>query len=532
MTKKKVFFFLVNLLIFLGFYLSIIWSYNYTKHRIDFPNKWLSLKMVTFNKPMGDAQFVYDRNSVAQDKVNLGYWFGNQELLMPLALSNSGCINIQAQFNRDSIAKFRFRPKSSDYLILVLTNSHFEKNSWVIANQKDRYLSRSLIKIDYSLKGHKRVKLCHYKDRVDLFVEDKKLSSFETKIFQKDVYFSIGSGVKDFFIDEIEVLNSNGERLFFDDFNFDRSLFLIFGLSLISAIFFSFFFIYKRDFLLLLLSTSICVFLYLTVDYFVLSKQKPVGNNDEAINDLLLVFNDLKNKTFNLIPSSDSSNLYTILKEKDFLTQLIPFQFDGYEHAILRNIGEEDSKIRILFLGTSQASGEGATKKEFQIPETLQTCMSKRMDQSVLLTSIAMKGGNAEMIYRYVLDNHINPSDFNLLLISLGNNDFEHRKFKKYIGKIIEWARTNNSIKIALAHEPTSPDSYAHLKPNRLNLYTLMSFADPRNRTFFIETMSISSPETFQSGDLWWDYVHMKNYGHYLYASLLCDQSLKYINTK
>lgn len=422
-----------------------------------------------------------------------------------------------------SIAKFNFRTKEKISTTLLLTNSQFENSSWLKINEIGKYIDRKVLAQTPELFSDRDIKLCKTDNLIKLYVDSDLISENQVDFKGNDVYFSIGAGNFDFYVDQIEIYDSNNELIFFDDFNFPASYPLIILLSIITSLFFLFRFKFKEYILMFTFSVSVIVLAYFACDYFYFTKLKQVKANDKFANQVVYPFLNWRNRFFDNIPHIPKyPSIYNSFLQHKFLYELFDLENRKNSSTDTITLGDYNSKMKWIFLGSSQASGEGATRVEYQLPYRLYNDLKNSFDQDIFFTSYTLKGFNAEMVYNYLIENKVNVADFNHLLISLGNNDVKGSKFQLYLEKIIGLAKLNPKLKIFLVHEPNTAEYPENA--NTYNHYILRELAASDSAIILLSSSDVSSQTAYESGDLWWDYVHMKNYGQFLYSKTLSSQ--------
>ena len=178
-------------------------------------------------------------------------------------------------------------------------------------------------------------------------------------------------------------------------------------------------------------------------------------------------------------------------------------------------------EYRILFLGSSQTRGIGATKHEDVFVYQLEQKLNQNSRQQTFRCfNGAIPGSNARVQYELYMKEFIQLRP-NMVAINLSNNDndFDEREFVDYLEKIIRFNKEKD-IKTVFILEPNSIE-HRYFVP----LHDVMKEIAFRNDIVIFDLHNFLR-ERYDSGFIWWDSVHMSSYGHKLSAEFLYEKLL------
>jgi len=173
-----------------------------------------------------------------------------------------------------------------------------------------------------------------------------------------------------------------------------------------------------------------------------------------------------------------------------------------------------EGTVRVLFLGTSQTWGAGAAREEEGYVRVVERELAERLARPVECIDAGFSGARspllAELFARHLVD--LEPS---LLVIDLGNNDQDPVAFERSLTSIVRLAR-ERGVRCLLCLEPVSPE----LRPSGLPAHDVLRAVAAREGTELVDLHGYLA-ERADSGLLWWDVVHPTSYGHRLIAECL-----------
>lgn len=168
---------------------------------------------------------------------------------------------------------------------------------------------------------------------------------------------------------------------------------------------------------------------------------------------------------------------------------------------------------RIVFLGTSQTVGSGATR----LADTFVNRVRKELDSDPSLTTkyecinASVGGGDSGLLARLYRELLL-PLRPSVLVINLATNDRSAARLTGNLTRILD-ENAERGIKTMFLLEPNSIECWPDDMPN----HAVMRELAEKRQIPYVELHRYMK-ERFDSGFLWWDFVHPTTYGHKLIA--------------
>jgi lysophospholipase L1-like esterase len=174
---------------------------------------------------------------------------------------------------------------------------------------------------------------------------------------------------------------------------------------------------------------------------------------------------------------------------------------------------------RVIFLGSSQTFGEGANTENDRWMNRIQQSFDARDKGRTEVLRAGMPGSRADPIFRKYREYWLEKGP-NLAVIDLSNNDDDPAKFRKSLEDFVR-LDCENGIKTLFILEPNDPEAIKNLAHTAINHQNMREVAARMNVPVVEMHQYLSSAEVYDSGFLWWDFVHLTSYGQKLFADHL-----------
>jgi lysophospholipase L1-like esterase len=178
-------------------------------------------------------------------------------------------------------------------------------------------------------------------------------------------------------------------------------------------------------------------------------------------------------------------------------------------------------RYRVLFLGTSQTWGEGATRKEDVWTQTAVQKLNDRFTARASFsgTNAAMPGSTLPLLISS-LERRGLQQGFDLVVINLGTNDGYGPPFREtllaYCAKLRE---AGSSVLLIL--EPNDIEADDELLRHK---HEMMIEVAQRLKLPILDMHEyLGRKEVYDSGLIWWDHVHLSSFGNRLFSDRLVD---------
>lgn len=166
----------------------------------------------------------------------------------------------------------------------------------------------------------------------------------------------------------------------------------------------------------------------------------------------------------------------------------------------------KQKKNGVLFLGSSQTFGEGAS--HISRRWTTQFCLNQRIKNC---TNLGIRSATSHTFLK--LNSEIIKSRPKTIFYSLAFNDGNPAEHMKNTKKLVQsWK--DEKIEVILILEPNR-DKYNYLHQNLENIGKLLKVK--------VINMQTAMERSKHLGWLWWDKIHLTDFGHETFAKLLID---------
>jgi len=170
---------------------------------------------------------------------------------------------------------------------------------------------------------------------------------------------------------------------------------------------------------------------------------------------------------------------------------------------------------RILFLGTSQMWGSGASFPNERIASRVGSLLNTGASgRNIYVINASKRGSNSFKLLSSCKD-HLYLFRPDLVILDLSNND-DARSFDKGLLSLLEWTRSIHSKSLFIL-EPNSPEV-----DKIRDKHAIMRNISTQYHVPLLDLNGyLASESVYDSGFLWWDLVHLTSYGQELAAEFI-----------
>ena len=479
------------------------WWYSSTRNSLENNGRWVSTKAGLARNVMGAQAFFSSSETLAGEELDLGRWFGCQELLYGQALSlEQVCFDFLPA--EDAYLSFVFEGTGSELHGVRLSTNELYPDCVFTASSDGEYLSKTLLSAARSgpLPGTWS-RLCVSFDANAFAVEldGRPLGRFEAR-FPERQRFGFRNGAESVRIDEIEIREKGRERALVESFVNWHNLRRAFVRGLIGVV--------LLDVILLALLRRRA------------SLRKWIARVGALGLGLLI-----GSGVFFAVWRTHLSRLYRGADEE------VEFDWRREEaRRISKDLnewyGNEDAsdRMRVLVLGGSQTWGSGAADKQHTLARTLERLLNQNRPEGEGMRYQVINGGVsglfASWLFELYRDDWID-FDPELVVLNVSSNDTDlllrgKLEAQDFVRSLEDFVTLGNErgIKTLFSLEPNSIEKH----PEGLPLHTQMRAVAQRLDVPLVDTHAYLA-ERYDTGILWWDFVHPTSYGHRLIAEAL-----------
>lgn len=507
-------------------------------HTLASQQSWYSYKKLSnsyFLGFMGADDFLFERQSLAGEKLNLGVWFGYQDILYKSPLKDFKTYQLDFRLDNEKSYLWTYLNCDNSKCWALRTSAHPEYPSglYLILNSGEFTESIPLPQI-YTVGRHQLMIHAH-KSESEIFIDSKLVKKFSYSLPITPLRFMSSFNPSTIYsISSIDKNNISTQLDFNTDLSFKR-LFFIFSLFLTASLFvlyikknhsqkWSILFMYQLTILILI------SFFYI-FDYVYWAHHYSNGRNNPERNinsDIALVFENLRKKIFINVNELENQNKFLHekiwfkpfqdLQQKDMGIGINDFQIIDSDKGtkFKKNIDDEILRlqrqpvIKLGFVGGSQTWGTGATSLNKTWPAQIVADLSKKTHRKVVAINFSICGG---VLYNFnERSGLISKFKPDLLIVNFGANDIktpdQHFRYQlKKFDNILTENKINTLYSIeALSHEDQSPETP---KSELIRNFLALQNKDVQSLHNYFK-----SPDVFDSGHLWHDQLHFTDFGH------------------
>ncbi|MDD2752130.1 MAG: GDSL-type esterase/lipase family protein [Candidatus Omnitrophica bacterium] len=499
--------FLIILIAFSSFFAAQIFS---ARNNSLYNNKnWIVTKTRLENAVMGAYGFFGSSNVLAGNRLDLGKWFGFQEVIYKGALDVE-----EAEFNffltNDSYLVFIFNKNAQGFSGIRISANRLFKSMYFTAQDSGRFVDSQIIDIGYlQPRVWNHGKIVFANNNFSFYLNGKLIQNFKTQLLKRQ-HIGFRSGMHTALVDNISFRTKNPSQIIRDRFNpRDSGAFFIYCLMIVLAInLFAGLFLHmiRKDAVTFLAIFNIYPAIFLFI-YF-------------------------QAYSFYLLPRYPDSDGFIRYMPKEFRDQETEYWINSTESFIRKEIsdkyGSENTQgvFRILFIGTSQTWGAGASRASKTFVSMLEDRLNESRGQGARYECIntAISGLDSSKLLDLYNREWIMLKP-KIAVINLSSNDLDAATFAANLEKFIK-LNNMHGIKTVFLFEANSIEYY----PSVLPLHKIMAEVAKKNGIVTIDLHSFLL-KNYDRGFLWWDYVHLTDFGQELTAEYLYEALASAIKT-
>jgi lysophospholipase L1-like esterase len=530
---------------------------EYSRNVLLTNGQWLSSKLLMQMYVMGSEQFMTTRNALFRDQLHLGEWHGFNELSLKERVEPAA-IEYRFRLSPGAYLYFIFnRSASGHYGIRLSRNAKFP-SMFYQADRLNKFVSRTALDLTPSglSDGWHNLVLSFGSGQVIANLDGAALASMPVKSEGPQI-IGLRGGSLPADVDSVRITGKDGRMLLDDSFSNRRHYwtilaavavvsFVVIGLTTVPLL--------RRhspnEFqlgvfgCLMGLGVAIMVLsLLFAFDYFFWSSRYlykgylPGSARSYAITVWIEALR------MNLFLSPKDASAFPLDKElREAITRwdgdkLIIFDdIVRYtrEHPIVpESLGDEQvralpPKFRVAFLGTSQTYGAGAERISETFVARCHGLLAQALgDISVDTYNFSISGvSSTELLGKYAESWRFAQPD--LLVINLSTNDWYADTLTANLRTLAHQTRAAGGQVVFLLEPNAAEVDHRYLQRKHSAVQRL---GQELGVPVWNLDRYMSSDPVYDSGMMWWDFVHLTSYGHGVVAEWLAPQMLAMIRS-
>jgi lysophospholipase L1-like esterase len=537
---------------------------EYSRNTLARNGAWISSKPLMQVHVMGAEHFLATRNALSRNRLNLGEWFGDNEVHVARPLQPS---NLAVRFRLDPGAYLDVivdRRESGHQGIRVSRTDRFP-SGWYRAERTGRIVERGPVPVPpASLDGGwHELGLVFSPDGVATSIDGERVASVPIRI-DGERFVGFGSGLQPVALDRVRITGRNGETLLDETFRNRRSYGSILkgvgAVSLLAVLLGAWRVVSSGTGLALRLAayrwlTALVVILVLLAtsfafDYAVWSRRyvyDTIGHLPDQAKPLHLavLFESLRAGLFGMGGGTLGNvtgevgrplpALRRSLSAWDGSRPIPPdrrIRFRGSSPLVADFLTDQEIRtapekvtgmVRVAFLGTSQTRGVGAETITDTFVARIHARLAAELGSDRLETyNFAIPGSRSSELLRLYRESwgEVRPD---LLVVNLSNNDSDRKLLIENLRALAaQTRRSGGAIVFVLEAKSTEKDLRWILRSHR----AVSALGAELGVPVWDLHGYLASDGVFDSGRLWWDEIHLSSYGQSLAADWLAARMI------
>ena len=526
--------------------------------------QWVSSKLLMQMHVMGSEQFMTTRNALFRNRLHLGEWHGFNELSLK-ELVEPAAIEYRFKLSRGAYLYFIFnRSESGHYGIRLSRNAKFP-SMFYQANRLNKFVSRTALDLTPSRlnDGWHNLVLSFGSGQVIANLDGAALASMPVQSEGPQI-IGLRGGFLPADVDSVRITGKDGRTILDDSFSNRRHYWTILAaVAVVSLLVIGLTTVpllrrhspneFKLGVFRCLMGLGVVIMvlsLLFGFDYFFWSSRYLYDDylpGDAHPYAITVRIEALRTKLFLYPTHRQGLNSFPLDKEvRESITRwdrgkpiifsdivrytrehpIVPeFLGDGQVRALPP---KSDRTIRVAFLGTSQTYGAGAERISETFVARCHGLLAQALgDISVETYNFSISGSNStELLGKYAESWRFAQPD--LLVINLSTNDRYADTLTANLRTLAHQTRAAGGQVVFLL-EPNAAE-FDHRSLQRKHSAIQRLGQELRVPVWNLDGYMSSDP-VYDSGMVWWDFVHLTSYGHGVVAEWLAPQMLAMIRS-
>jgi len=459
----------------------------------------------------GAISFMTSLQPLVFNRLNLGAWYGFQEIVTRDKYPATK-IEFKFRIENNSYLSFLYNMDTHNdyYKAIRLSRNSRYKSAFLTVRKGGAFVKKEILDTDGLIgKGWNSCRITLYGKGADIFLNNKLLCAHKSDILESQKIGFRGS-LGNALVDDILIYHGrkdgvgSKEKIIFNE-SFDRRRH---NINIMMLIF-------------LLIISSNCVILYLRVKRK--EKQKRIVNFILALNGSLLCITIIINMYALLYNVRYPAHLrHDLLKQGRYKKDRIKIK----ERHLGKYYKKKDPFLyRIMFIGSSQTNGAGASSEDNTLVRITQAYFSRKVPHlgRVECINAGINAIKAQDLFSLYSKKWI-EMDPDMVVINLSTND--RKNTANFEQALIDFVELNKKmgIKTILCLEANSFE----FTPGSLATHETMSKVAKQYDMPLIDMHNMLK-SVDDTGFLWWDRCHLTDYGQAVVAKYLYNELLPYV---
>jgi lysophospholipase L1-like esterase len=545
---------------------------QYSRNVLLTNGQWISSKPLMQMEVMGAPQFMKTRNALFRNQLHLGEWHGFNEVSLKERVEPAA-IEYRFRLSRGAYIYFIFDRSPSRHSGIRLSRNVKFPSMFYQADRLNKFVSRTALDLTPSglSDGWHNLVLSFGSGQVIANLDGAALASMPVKSEGPQI-IGLRGGSLPADVDSVRITGKDGRMLLDDSFSNRRHYwtilaavavvsFVVIGLTTVPVLRRHSPYEFKLAVFRCLMGLGVAIMvlsLLFGFDYFFWSSRYlykdylPGGAHAFAVN---VQIEALRQKLFlypkgvNAFPLDkelsaaitrwdgdhrlDGGRFHRgkpiIFREIVRYTREHPMVPEFLDEGQVRGLPpKSDRTIRVAFLGTSQTYGAGAERISETFVARCHGLLAQALgDISVETYNFSISGSNStELLRKYAESWRFARPD--LLLINLSTNDEKIDTLTANLPTLTQQTRATGGRVVFLLEPNAAEVDHRYLQRKHSAVQRL---GQELGVPVWNLDRYMSSDPVYDSGMMWWDFVHLTSYGHGVVAEWLAPQMLAMIRS-
>lgn len=463
---------------------------------------WVSKKASLRKGVAGSVAYIVTPLALADGRLNLGVWSGYQEVLTKDTLSLSSA-QFKFYLNENAYINFLFDGDEEGFSGIRLSNNNLFKNMTFVVDSEGKFLQKTPFAIGVvQSKRWNELKMVFFRNRYTAYLNDEYLGSGVYKKTEQRIGFR--GGMAKTLIDDVVLNFQDPRREVYESFNNTSA----FSIALVIA-------------LVILIGLN-CMFFF----WFRAKERKDFPYSEIIKWNVSLALSLIIVNIYVWYSSGRYPLNYHLINWRGFESTSDNQQtvVDTIARAYGTNVS--DKLFRVILMGTSQTWGAGASDDNKAFSVLLEKLLNDQGGNTYLYEVInaGISGATSKDLADIYLAQWVKLKP-KIVIINLSNNDSTSQILKANLERIVAMNKSQN-IRTVFMLEPNSPEVAKAMSEHLNGNHRIMMRVAEEQGIPYIDMHNFLL-NYYDDGFIWWDGVHLTDYGQSRVAGKLYQEIKK-----
>jgi lysophospholipase L1-like esterase len=453
-------------------------GYRLFTHTLQSNGEWRSTKTTLEKGVMGAWSFMLSHRALAYNALDLSSWHGYQEVFCTRSFS-ANRMDFDFLLAEDAALVCYFGMQNDTFHAIRISN-HPDFPSAYLTIHHGAFLNKVPVKMPDLGDGWNTLSLVKEGDALRLFVNDDSTRTINLPVRTEMNLIGFRGYETPACIDNVEIRDEQNRMIFSESFSRGMPHWPLLLLAMLLGNLFFYLLADLRRFLLIL-TANVAVLVVGLVLWYQIFGQKSYPRE-------WMIF---------------WSNVTTTIATEDEVVERLPGE------------AADTSGLMVMFLGSSQTWGAGASKGEFTFVNRFQELASREFNRPIHAMNAGISGVNSDVILDHYSKEwiHLKPD---VCVVNISLNDAGNPRFRSNLEEIIRLNRAAG-IRTLFIPEPLERFQKEHAHNQQMMKEVALQSG------IQVAELSAALQKHQDEGFLFWDLVHLTDFGQLIFARALVE---------